>query len=803
MPHVAQVVSIFRILGIGYKKENNNTKSMNNLVQVGTGEGKSVIMAITACVFALIGVEVNCSCYSDYLSTRDKNDFISVFQALGIEDRIEYGTFNKLCENLLNEQCNVREKVRDMIGANLSSLSQNDVKVRIRPKVLLIDEVDVFLSEKFYGGLYTPSVYLKDALIKSLLDEIWQQNKVKKLFLNAVKAMPSYQQCANRQSNWVFLLDEAVKDMLAALQSYKSSTYIVHEDKIVYVEGEGIVENVTQGYDTVWAYYFENEKGVISQDSLEKNVGIIIHCGTFSYAEMPLDFAYITGVSGTLKTLARTEKEILRKVYKIEKNTYMPSVFGQNNRNYNSNNDVLVENQTEYYMRIRGEIDILVRAKRAILIFFENEEKLLKFYNSDELASIISQVQFITEKVASEDRERLIKRAAIERAITLLTRAFGRGTDFICSNQQVLSYGGIAVLQTFFSEELSDEYQIMGRGARQGDPGSYKMILLDEDLEWVLGSNWAKLIDNNRGSKLYETLNTKRNEIYEGKCGGKELSIGQCRKYHDSSTELMKALTIGNIDIVKTLLTEYNQGPKEDISFSRTVLLMDATGSMASLLSAAKNTVCTMFERASSMLEEKGFPSDSFQMQFAVYRDYYCRELLFQCSSWESKSSNLRSFMKKVRTLTNNDGEEAIEIGLWHAFEESQTPEGISQIILIGDAPPKEKPAIARDRERYGGEAYWATTRFKTPTYYLDEVQKIKAKKIPIHCFYLDNWAEQAFQLIASETGRRCEKLEIQSSMGAEMLTNFVTEEVLRKSAGSKGDEIVEAYRNKFKKSFT
>ena len=63
----------------------------------------------------LIGVDVNCSCYSEVLSARDKNDFASVFRALGIEERIEYGTFNKLCEKLLNEQCNVREKVRDMI----------------------------------------------------------------------------------------------------------------------------------------------------------------------------------------------------------------------------------------------------------------------------------------------------------------------------------------------------------------------------------------------------------------------------------------------------------------------------------------------------------------------------------------------------------------------------------------------------------------------------------------------------------------------------------------------------------------
>jgi preprotein translocase subunit SecA len=88
---------------------------VNNLVEIGIGEGKSVVLAITACVFALIGLDVHCSCYSEILSMRDKNNFISIFRALEIEERITYDTFNKLCEQLSNEQCNVREKVHDMI----------------------------------------------------------------------------------------------------------------------------------------------------------------------------------------------------------------------------------------------------------------------------------------------------------------------------------------------------------------------------------------------------------------------------------------------------------------------------------------------------------------------------------------------------------------------------------------------------------------------------------------------------------------------------------------------------------------
>ncbi|CAF1357960.1 unnamed protein product, partial [Didymodactylos carnosus] len=309
MPYVVQVIAIFRILGIGYEKnvkllgmripkiKKPSDDLINNLVQIGTGDGKSVVMAITACVFALIGVDVRCSCYSEYLSTRDQNDFAPVFRTLGIEKRIEYGTFNKLCENLLNEQCNVREKLRDMIMKNKDVVDVDRVTAYIPPKVLLIDEVDIFLSEKFYGGIYTPSLCLKDSLINTLLDTLWQNRNLRTL--NAAKALPTYQDCALRFSKWIFLFDEAIKDMVAALRSVGSSTYIVQNDRIVYVEGESIAENVVRGYDTIWAYYYENEKGNISPSSLEANVGIIINCGTFSYAEMPHEFGFITGVTAS------------------------------------------------------------------------------------------------------------------------------------------------------------------------------------------------------------------------------------------------------------------------------------------------------------------------------------------------------------------------------------------------------------------------------------------------------------------------------------------------------------------------
>lgn len=62
------------------------------------GEGKSVTLAIISVVFALNGFEVNCACYSDYLSARDFEDFRKFFSTLGLIDFIKYGTFNEIAE---------------------------------------------------------------------------------------------------------------------------------------------------------------------------------------------------------------------------------------------------------------------------------------------------------------------------------------------------------------------------------------------------------------------------------------------------------------------------------------------------------------------------------------------------------------------------------------------------------------------------------------------------------------------------------------------------------------------------------
>ncbi len=796
-PHAAQVISILRMLGI----DDNTSSLKNNLVQIGTGEGKSVTLAATASVLALLGFEVSCACYSEYLSVRDYNAFKDLFDTLGVIESIHYGTFNKLCEAVINENGNVRELVKSLIS-NETSLLQSAKVVSNRPKILLIDEVDVFFSKEFYGRVYTPSATLSDPTIISLTDLIWKERD--SINIRKLKATPQFKACCDRYKNWEFLIEEACKDMLNDVKTFISHDYLVIGDKIGYKVQDAVVFNLLEGYKTLFAYYYEKDKGTISDQSLRENICISINCGNFSYAEIPHLFRQIMGVTGTLKTLSNPEKNIVRNIYGICKNTYSPSVYGANNLIFREDADIKIENRSDFINVIKREIDDRMRGtangtKRAVLVFFESKDKLMSFYNSPALTSSKDEYNIITEELETADKIKRIKQATTSGQVTLLTKSFGRGTDFVCRDQVVSSNGGAHVIQTFLSAEISEETQIKGRTARQGDHGSYSMVLLEDSLHVFQVTN--ELITRIKATGVYySVLNDKRNEFFEMQYGEDTKFVDEAKKEHQLAMKFLDRLLNKDIKFLAKFLGEANKG-SENKERSKTICLMDATGSMSHLLQKAKNTVGIMFERAGEVLKENGFSPDAFELQFSVYRNYSSsHDLLLQTSTWETKPSNLRAFMDRIGP-EGGQGNEAVEIGLWHANEESRSGE-VTQVILIGDANPNSAQEVTTKRSGRG-EAYWRQTKFSTPTFYINEVQTLKANKIPVHAFYVASGAEPSFRQIAQETGGRCEFLDVNSSDGAAMLTNLVTEEILRSVGGdNKGDDLVQAYRTKFSRSF-
>ena len=53
----------------------------------------------------------------------------------------------------------------------------------------------------------------------------------------------------------------------------------------------------------MFLYMHEYDRGNVGYDIMNKNLGISISCGNFSYAEMVDNYSIIFGVTGTLKDL--------------------------------------------------------------------------------------------------------------------------------------------------------------------------------------------------------------------------------------------------------------------------------------------------------------------------------------------------------------------------------------------------------------------------------------------------------------------------------------------------------------------
>ena len=96
-----------------------------------------------------------------------------MFSQLGLQDHIKYSTFNQICEEEINQNGELRDIILNLI------LKNPEKKIKVyrdpnpRPKVLLIDEVDVFFSDDFFGKVYNPQALIRCPEITALTDYIW------------------------------------------------------------------------------------------------------------------------------------------------------------------------------------------------------------------------------------------------------------------------------------------------------------------------------------------------------------------------------------------------------------------------------------------------------------------------------------------------------------------------------------------------------------------------------------------------------------------------------------------------------
>jgi preprotein translocase subunit SecA len=566
-----QVVCLLRLLGA---TGGSFVNLVNHLAEVPTGEGKSVILGVLATTLALYGYHVDCVCYSSMLSQRDHGDFAPMFKAFGIVHQVRYGTFDTLSELLITEKYgDLRQAARDYIaGASSGPKGEQNPPAR----VLVIDEVDVFCSEAFFGGAYCPQLELKNDQIANLMRHIWSIRSAK-LDLISLKGHPAYQGVMSsgaltKQSEW--LLDRSVQQMHIAAKAFVPN---MHEFKIEHgcilykVEGRDDYARWSYGYETNAEYLHAFEIGKLTDAQLVQGLALHVRCGEFAFAKLPRAFKHILGVTGTLdkSKLPPQMLEVLKTEVQIEEFTYCPSMYHAQKRDFEPSSRAYVQlakDEDEHFNMIADEVDlrlkptvITMEGARSVIVFFRDEKELQRFRSSSYFKPHLNTAQVLTELTAArrEDRDSIVNKATRQGMVTLASRMYGRGTDFKIFDERMEVCGGLHVLQTFFSADLSEEVQIQGRCARQGNRGSYSLVLhatslaqqFDEKDETIVG--WP-------AESVYANLVKLRERHTAGEMQSLRELAAKRKGEHRILQDALKASSGGKVGAMEQVMRRYN-----------------------------------------------------------------------------------------------------------------------------------------------------------------------------------------------------------------------------------------------------
>lgn len=109
---------------------------------------------------------------------------------------------------------------------------------------------------------------------------------------------------------------------------------------------------------------------------------------------------------------------------------------------------------------------------------------------------------------------------------------------------------------------------------------------------------------------MYDILNVKRSKLFLEQYQDNAFNLKNALEQHRKTENFLANVFSKAIPEAKQYLLEINKGPAMSSQCSRTLVLMDATGSMSNLLHKAKNTVGVMFERANDILKS----TDAFML---------------------------------------------------------------------------------------------------------------------------------------------------------------------------------------------
>jgi preprotein translocase subunit SecA len=126
---------------------------------------------------------------------------------------------------------------------------------------------------------------------------------------------------------------------------------------------------------------------------------------------------------------------------------------------------------------IAAEIESMLDAGRSVLVgtpSIEASERLSRMLTERALHHVVLNARYLKEEAG------IVSQAGRRGQITIATNMAGRGTDIILEDE-VRRHGGLHVVATEIHSSARIDRQLVGRAARQGDPGSFRFFVSLED----------------------------------------------------------------------------------------------------------------------------------------------------------------------------------------------------------------------------------------------------------------------------------------------------------------------------------
>ena len=501
----------------------------NNIAEMRTGEGKTLVGTLPVYLHALVGRGVHVVTVNDYLARRDADWMGQIYAFLGLsvgvvngqnvsylydktnknevqdEVRDETGSF-KVAYAFL-KQCSRRDAYAADITYGTNSefgfdylrdnlVSQKEQLVQRDHYFALVDEIDSILIDEARTPLiisqesadseklYDTFARIAKQLVKDTdytIDEKFNSISMSDAGITRAETLLGIDNIYTEKGiKYVHHLETAVR---AEALYHKDKEYVVKDDEIIIVDSFTGRLQPGRRWNEGLHQAIEAKEGVKIQKETRAAASI-------TYQNFFKLYDKLAGMTGTAKT---SEEEFL-KVYGL------PVVVVPTNKKIarTDRTDLIFQTEQGKMKAIARKVKELHDAGRPVLIgtiSIEKNELLAAYLASEGVPHVLLNAK-------NHEREgEIIAGAGKKGSVTIATNMAGRGVDIKLGGTEatpeesafVRDTNGLFVLGTERHEARRIDNQLRGRAGRQGDPGETQFFVsLEDDLMRVFGADRIK-----------------------------------------------------------------------------------------------------------------------------------------------------------------------------------------------------------------------------------------------------------------------------------------------------------------------